>query len=404
MKSVLSAILILIMLTGFVGGYAAEKSDSQNPVIGFPRPCSPDSWIKQGIVLEPNQPWEGEDIQNFTSPAEPLGDGRWRIWYGSGSPMSIAVAEGIPGGKMTKYQVALSKGNPASGAPFAIGNLLEEWRPTQPVHIKLKDGGHRLYFWAHSPKHHILRYLAADSSDGRHYRVIDPNRPCIYHFLNRAVEFVGTTPSGLTLTAKPESYRLKDELAASPELITNDATTVYQLPDGSFEMYTATMLSIKQGDPRWANNDCPGLIRVIDRLVSTEGLHWSGRQRVLQPDANDPIDLQFYYLCVTYTPQGRVGMLGHYRVKAQTQDLEWCFSPDGVNWIRPFRNRAWLERGWPGESDSYGIYAGASLVFDSGRWWLFYTGVNSSHNGKYSYGPPRSVIMLATTNSIFSAL
>jgi hypothetical protein len=103
---------------------------------------------------------------------------------------------------------------------------------------------------------------------------------------------------------------------------------------------------------------------------------------------------------VTHTPKGRVGMLGHYRCQAQTMDLEWCFSRDGVAWQRPLR-RAWLPRGNPPAPDCYGIYGNSRLVHHGGRWHLFYTGVNDSHNGRKSYGKPRQVVMYATAKSIW---
>ncbi|MBN2456639.1 MAG: hypothetical protein JXB29_08930 [Sedimentisphaerales bacterium] len=372
----------------------------------YPQPCSPDKWVKHGIVLEPNQPWEGNHtIVEFCSVPEPLGDGRWRIFYGSYGPgKNIGMAEGVPGGEMKKYQAALSEGKPAN-VPFAIGNLPEGWRPNQPVHIKLQDGRDRLYFWVHASRQGVIRYLAADSNDGRRYRVVNAHTPCLYHFSDRAIEFVGTTASGLKLTAENKKHRKPrpiSEPIAEPELITNDGVTVYQLADGSFELYVNSLVSLEKGDRRWAYNDnLAGYIRVIDRLVSDDGLNWSTRQRAVEPDSLDPIDLQFYYLCVTHTSRGRVGMLGHYRVAAQTMDVEWCFSPDGVNWTRPFR-RGWLERGKTSEKDSYCIFPAASMVQYKGKWWLFYTGVNCSHNWWDCHGKtPRSVIMLATTKSIW---
>ena len=81
-------------------------------------------------------------------------------------------------------------------------------------------------------------------------------------------------------------------------------------------------------------------------------------------------------------------------------DLEWCFSRDGIQWQRPLR-RAWIPRGDPPAPDSYGIYAGSQLVQHRGRWHLFYTGVNSAHNGKHTHGKPRQVIMLATADSVW---
>ena len=59
---------------------------------------------------------------------------------------------------------------------------------------------------------------------------------------------------------------------------------------------------------------------MVDRYVSEDGLHFEKRQRVIDRDAKDPPDQQFYYLSVTHTPKGRIGMLGHYRCQAQTMD------------------------------------------------------------------------------------
>lgn len=390
---------------------AVQKEDMPKDLIaGFPIPCSPQSWIKKGKVIEPDYASGERFIQNFNSPAEPLGNGRWKIWYCINPPApalpNIAVAEGIPGEKMMVHVAELSEGEPAE-APLSIGNLPKGWKPVQPVHIRLKNGKHRLYFWVHGSGR-IVRYLAADSDDGRKYKVIDPFKPCLYHFHDRAVEFVGTTPAGLKLEGKSEQVkklypRPAGESAARPEQICNDGTSVYQLNDGTFEMYVISLKSLEKGDPRWASNDnLAGYVRVIDRLVSQDGLNWSGRKTVVQPDPElDPIDQQFYYLNVTHTPKGRVGMLGHYRVKDQTMDIEWCFSKDGIHWERPYRNRPWVPRGWPGDPDSLGIYPSSQLVFNENKWSFFYTGCNYIHNRKQSYGEQASVIMLAETPSIW---
>ena len=408
MKKLTLFVLVTIVIISCKTLCSAKETTSTQ-YSSYPKPCPSDSWVKRGIVLQSSEPWEPECIQNFNSPAEPLGDGRWRIWYGFWGPeMNIAVAEGVPGGQMTKHVAVLTEGEPAD-APLAIGNLPEGWRPVHPVHIKLKDGRDRLYFWVHASKQGVIRYLAAESTDGRRYRVINPHTPCLYHFFDRAIEFVGTTPSGLTLTLKDKKYRKSKpprpacEPIADPNLISNDATVVYQLHDGTFEMYTVALVSIDKNDSRYesqTHDNLKGYIRVIDRLVSEDGLNWHSRCRVLEPDANDPIDLQFYYLNVTHTPEGRVGMLGHYRLYAQETDLEWCYSKDGVNWVRPYR-KAWIERSKPYESDSYAISPGTSLVYHNNLWWLFYYGRNCSHNRKCSYGKPRCVVMYATTKSIW---
>ena len=352
-------------------------------------------------MLEATEPWESGNIQNFTCRAEPLNKGAWRLWYSvSGGPQSyaIAYAEGIPGGQMKKVRAILSPGDPPN-APLAIGHLPENWKPVQAVHVRLRDGRHRLYFWAHGPQ--IARYLAADSDDGCRYRVIDPLRPVLYHPNDRAA-FGVPSPDGVLYRAEKSAGRQAHEPLAESRLISNDATNVYQLPDGTFEMYSVALLRVPKTDPAYiAEDNAPGLLRVIDRYTSEDGLHFENRRRVIQRDASDPADQQFYYLSATHTPKGIIGMLGHYRCRAQTMDLEWCFSRDGMDWQRLART-AWLPRGEPPAADCYGIYAGSQLVQHGGRWHLFYTGVNSSHNGRHAHGKARQVIMLATTESVWA--
>jgi hypothetical protein len=380
---------------------ACKSVSSTAELSTHPQPCPAAAWQKHGIVLEASEAWEDNDIQNFTCPAEPLKGDAWRLWYSVSSRrdrFNIAFAEGIPGGPMKKFAAQLSPGDPPD-APFAVGHLPEKWRPVQVIHLRLRNGKHRIYFWAHGPG--ILRYLAAESDDGRRYRVINPLRAVLYHPGDRAAHGVAT-PDGLLIHKQLSRERPADEPLALSRLVSNDATNIYQLPDGTFELYSVGLIQIPKTDPAYMPHDnAPGLLRVMDRYTSADGLHFETRQRIIQRDAEDPVDQQFYYLSVTHTAKGRVGMLGHYRCDAQTMDLEWCFSRDGAQWERPLR-RAWLPRGEPPAPDCYGIYSANQLVRHDGRWHLFHTGVNSSHNGRQSHGKPRQVVMLATTDSIWA--
>jgi hypothetical protein len=389
------------VLRGGLGAAAALATRGFTSAAGLatesarPGPCRPSAWKKHGIVLAPSEPWEGDHIQNFTSPVEPLEDGRWRLWYSAcEGRYRLAYAEGRVGERFRKVAVECTPGRAGQGE-FVVGHLPEGWKPVQVVHMRLRSGRHRIYFWAHGKA--IARYLAAESEDGKRYTVVDPLRPVLYHPNDRAC-FGVPSPDGVQLLKKPAS-RPADEPAAAPRLISNDSTMVYQLADGTFEMYSVALVQVPATDPAYvAEDNAPGLLRVIDRYASADGLHFEQRRRVIQRDSGDAVDQQFYHLSVTHTPRGRIGMLGNYRCRAQTMDLEWCHSADGLTWERS-RLAAWLPRGAKGEADSYGIYPPAGLVFRDAKCHLFYTGVNTAHNGKDSDGPPRTVIMYATTDS-----
>jgi len=373
---------------------------AENPFFG-----GSDGWKKHGELFRYRGEFPGGWVQNFTSTVEPMEEGGWRLWTSVSAPKSevkqIGYHEGRLGGEWRHTLAVCTAGEPDAKATLAIGGLPEGWHPVQVVTLRLKDGRTRLYFWAHGKG--IVRYLAADSTDGRAFKVVNALTPCLYHPADRAVDGKAAVEAGLPRYAKRKAAPIPGEPLAPATLISNDATNVYQLPDGSFEMYSVALRQVEKGDPRYAAQDnIAGMIRVIDRYTSADGLVWGSRQRVITPDANDPQDLQFYYLSVTHTDRGRVGLLGHYRLDAQTIDIEPCFSTDGITWQRPHR-QPWITRDAPGTTAaSYLLHAPHALVLRDGLWHLFYTGNNFAHNHKQAHGKTEDrAILLATRESLW---
>lgn len=363
------------------------------------------AWKKHGELFRHRGEPAGGWVQNFTSTVEPLDGGRWRIWGSISVPKSevkqIGYHTGSVGGEWKHATAVCSPGEPDRKAELAIGGLPEGWNLVQVVTLRLRDGRTRLYFWAHGKG--VVRYIAADSEDGRAFKVVNALTPCLYHPADRAVDGTAAVEAGLARSAKKKAASVDGEPLAPAKLISNDATNVYQLPDGSFEMYSVALMQVGKDDPRYAAQDnIPGLMRVIDRFTSADGLAWGNRQRVIDPDANDPSDLQFYYLSVTHTERGRVGLFGHYRLDAQTIDIEPCFSTDGINWQRPHR-KAWITRDAPGTTAaSYLLHAPHAMVQRDGLWHLFYTGGNFAHNHRDTHGPTETrAIMLATCERLW---
>lgn len=389
-------------------GLLAGRHACAQPGAAAPALVNSSAWKKHGELFRHTGDPAGGWVQNFTSTVEPLDNDQWRVWT------SISVPKGHPQGELKqigyhtgtiggewKHTVAVcTPGEPDAKAELALGGLPEGWNPVQAVTLRLKDGRTRLYFWAHGKG--IVRYLAADSSDGRAFKVVNALTPCLYHLADRAVDGKATVEAGIGRASK-KATPVAGEPLAPAALISNDATNVYQLPDGSFEMYSVALMQVGKDDPRYAANDnIPGLVRVMDRYTSADGLTWGNRQRVLVPDEKDPKDLQFYYLSVTHTERGRVGLLGHYRLGAQTMDMEVCFSQDGITWQRPQR-QPWITRDAPGATvGSYLLHAPHALVRKDGLWHLFYTGGNFAHNHKDQHGRPDRAVMLATCAELWA--
>lgn len=360
-------------------------------------PPKSNNWSDHGVVLRHCN----LELQSFTACTEPLDGNCWRFWYSSHrsgkgpDEFNIGFAEGEPGKRMSLFPAQISCGK-AHQAEFAIGNLPDGWRPRQPIHICMPDSTHRIYFWAHGPG--VVRFLCAFSGDGHRYEVIEPLRPCLYHYNDRAVTPKWFGSAGLTVD-KSDSARPSEEPAADPGKLCNDATNLYLLPDGSFELYTAVILPVAQDSSHYiAHDNAAGWIRVIERRTSPDGLNWSKGVRVLEPNQDDPPWIQFYYLAVTSLPEGKAGQLGYYDVKNQTMDIEWCFSTDGLNWQRDYPG-PWFPR----SPKLLGVYAPHSLVFHQRQWHLFYTGCNYNHNGTACTGSsPKSDIRWAAIDSLIT--
>ncbi len=362
------------------------------------------AWKKQGELFrhvgEPAGGW----VLNFTSTVEPLEEERWRVWTSVSGPKSvlkqIGYHTGKVGGEWKRTMAVCSTGEPDRHAELAIGGVPEGWHLVQPVKLRLKDGRTRLYFWAHGEG--VVRYIAADSEDGRAFKIVNALTPCLYHPADRAVDGKVAMAAGLKHFSKRRAAPVENEMLAPAGLLSNDATNVYQLPDGSFEMYSVGLIEVGKDDRRYAAQDnIPGLVRVIERYTSVDGLNWGSRQRVITPDERDPHDLQFYYLSVTHTGRGRVGLLGHYRLDTQTIDIEGCFSADGITWERAQR-KPWITRDAPGTTaGTYILHAPHAMVQRGGKWYLFYTGGNFGHNHRQADAEPDRAVMLATCEGLW---
>ncbi len=199
-----------------------------------------------------------------------------------------------------------------------------------------RGGGYELFTWLHGPGP-VVRYVKGVSSDGIRFRILNFDRPCLYHPADQLVKDAGA--DGLIHRDSSGEIRLSGD-GRSPErrreLVSNDATYVrFDGATGSYEMYSVLLIdSALYPERRVAYDNAPGWLRMIHRRTSPDGLEWSPPELVITPQPGDSTDLQFYGLTGCDLPEGRFGLLGHYPVAAQTMELEPCFSRDGRTWTR----------------------------------------------------------------------
>jgi hypothetical protein len=279
----------------------------------------------------------------------------------------------------------------------------------QPVVLRLPDGRWRMYFWLHGQAQGLVRYLIAEGQDGLRWKTLGIDRPAIYHPADRELG-QNAWVAGLTAASPDDKFahlRRLDWLAAK-RMRSNDATYVYYDAErNQFEMYSVWLLPNTPETRRYTPHDnAPRVLRTIHRRVSEDGLTWSAPELIIAPDANDPLDIQFYYLAVHREPGWRIGFLGHYRCWEQTMDIELCFSPDGRNWRRPLRG-GWIPRDPIPELGCMSAYATNDLIDAGQEWLMLYTAGNTKHNHELPPGvktPWRGVMAAAIPKNRLAGL
>jgi len=364
---------------------------------------------KHGVVLEGDAPWEGGSATSFCGSAVRLDDGRYRLYYTTvqEGTMRIAVAESADGLQWDRLPLGqeIWEGHNTnrlvlSGVPGVMpgdrrtGELVapdgrrvvlsgegsRQNHVGQAQVLRLPDGRWRMAYWHHQHGWGRIPYLytIAESEDGLRWHVPDYDRPVLVsHWLG--------DQTGLT----------EDQQLAEKALRTNDANFVYLNPRlGCYEQFSQWLLDAPP-ERRVEEDNCPPFNRMIQRRVSADGLTWSAPELVIQADARDPWDQQFYHLAVQYHEDWVIGSLGHYRVEAaqQTMDLELGFSRDGRRCQRPLRS-GFIPRG-PGR-DAEGVYPTNAWIDLGDRWLSLYTGMARKHRQHADENLPKTCIMAAT--------
>jgi len=255
-----------------------------------------------------------------------------------------------------------------------------------PNVLRLKDGTWRMYFWKHRDGH--LRYLIAESKDGLKWRVLDINKPALYHPHDGGLWKLA---EGLSVHDAPEIKLPMSEFLARKHLWSNDSTHIHYNPQmDRFECYSV-WLHPAIPERRVDVDNAPGVHRLIHRRLSGDGINWSDAELIIMPDDRDPWDLQFYFMSVHRQEGWMIGRLGYYRVAdgMQSMDTDLCFSRDGYRWQRPVRG-GWIPRSKEG-MDSVGIYAAASWLDLGDKWLTLYSGTPTPHNAKAHKSRPMAV-------------
>lgn len=322
-------------------------------------------WRNEFTLLTATEDWESNAAVFPVSLVKH--DDVWRLYYhyvptDGSQELSMALAEYSADGSVKKYPCAVN-----CDGYFSIHGLPDKAYRTYPIQanvFRLEENLYRMYFWCHNHPA-TCRFLIAESTNGRNFTV--KYDPAIYHYNNNE---------------EGRSGKISEWLR------TNDATTVYRMPDGTWELFTACYIFSHEGEKRFMRHDVGtgslGAIRLVQRFTSPDGINWDRKPRLIAvPDEKDIDAQQFYGLTASPYCNGlRYGVLCNYNADAQTDDFENVISRDSIHWER-FDRTPSLER----QEGIYGIYPAHNfLTADDGRLYLLHVKYNCTHNHKIITG------------------
>jgi len=155
------------------------------------------------------------------------------------------------------------------------------------------------------------------------------------------------------------------------------------LREGRYLLYQQTW-KYNPSLPRERDN-LKGMHRRVSVWTGSDFAHWTGPITVLEPDTDDPADIQFYWLSPFHTDTGYGGLLFCHHTTEQHMDVQLVTSPDGWAWRRELDRQPLLPTGERGAWDCGLVNAWAAPVRWQGKVLLLYNGRATVHDGQPRY-------------------
>jgi len=112
---------------------------------------------------------------------------------------------------------------------------------------------------------------------------------------------------------------------------------------------------------------------------------WLGPTVVLEPDENDPPDLQFYWLTPFHRKNGFGGLLACHHTTDQTMDIQLVTSEDGWTWQRENGRQPILPVGEAGRFDCGMVFSLSGPMRVGNRTYILYSGRATVHDRQLRY-------------------
>jgi hypothetical protein len=138
--------------------------------------------------------------------------------------------------------------------------------------------------------------------------------------------------------------------------------------------------------------------RKTARMESADFVHWSDPKLVLEPDAQDGPNTQFYGISIDRYDDLYIGMLWMFYIDHTNVgriNFQLCHSRDGIHWQRDPERRTFMDNGPPDAWDANDMRAACRAVILEDRVLIYYAG-SRAHHGTGGMGEKGMDIGLAT--------
>ncbi len=302
-----------------------------------------------GPLMLADRPWENNNMQLYGSVARPAG-GPFQLWYTVVQPpwkMLLAYAESEDGLHWRKPELDIfehegRKTNIVLARdPHGPAVICDEQDPRESWRYKMLCGA--------GPSHAICAFRSADGIHWeavRRFPVLPTNPDC---------------PMGLLRT-----------------------------PDGRFA----------------ALHRVDGYGRRVFRSESWDFVHWSGEPRmILEPDAGDPPQTQFYGMGATAYGCYEVGTLWIYRTEPEDTGIgkmrgiqfpELVYARGGYAWHRAAQGVPFIPNGQGGDWDRGNLQCASAPLFLPGEIRFYYAGTTARHQDSWELQPQLAGLGMAS--------
>jgi hypothetical protein len=323
-------------------------------------------------VIQKDQPWEGESCSvNSGLVADAA---LWRLWYTSGvlgprgETLSVCYAQSADQGKTWTKPKWADAPVKDSNVVLPAGDSASYYHPS--VH---REGDALVaYIWRQAKADDSCLYRFVSGNQGKTFKR-EPDRPII--------------------ASRWTSAQLKEQAGEGRE--SNDAFDVVRDPARHGWVYYAACWE-KASDPRMVvkHDNAPGVVRLIGRAQSADGVNFSPTEIVLRPEyeTRGEWKTQFYGMQVFRYRKWWLGLLHTYFVESQIIQPEWVWSHDGFSFMRT--RTPCISLGDEGTWDSRMILFGDVVMQPDELIWI-YSGMDWRHNA-FKKGEIRSCIGRAT--------